>query len=139
MDNIGTERYQFVRDEIQLIIVGEYQNERVTEWRKFYNKQNEGYFLEISNKVKIFFDRFKYKALELARFAEFRAQHPSTETWYERFGWRDFVITSALKFANLHIRDIAMYIENHLEFEEIYVSARTFRYNQRQEAKRSYL
>lgn len=136
-NSLERDRYEFVRDEIQLIIQGEYQNAKMTDWRKWYQSQNEGHMLIIADKVKNFFEIFQNKALESVDYPNIAIEYPNTASWYERFGWRDFIVTWSLRRANLQVKEIAMYIEHQIEFEEIYLSARERRYMMREMSKLS--
>ena len=125
-ENQSRDRYEFVRDELQYMISKNHQNAKMETWRKSYNKQNEGEMLTIANKVKEFFIEFEKIALECAQYE--KNKHLGSKQWFERFGWKDFAIEAALIKCTLTLENLAMFIESEVEGEEIYKSARGYRY-----------
>ena len=125
-ENQSRDRYEFVRGELQYIIAGSHQNAKMEDWRKSYKKQNEGEMLTIANKVKSFFVEFEIMSLKCADYE--KNKHLGSKEWFERFGWKDFIIEASLVKCDLTLRNLAMFIEFEVEGEEIYKSARGYRY-----------
>ena len=139
--NINVSRYEFVRDELQLMIIGTHQNAVMSKWRRNYEDRNEWEKIQIADKVGRFFRLFRQGALSFVNTSEPRygpyGQSPEQlDDWYEQFGWRDYTIEFMLRTIRLSIQELCMYIEFEIECEPIYRSAREDRYLRRQERAR---
>ena len=123
-------RMEFIKDELQNMIIATRPNARISDWRRTYRNYNEWTKIRIADKAGAFYRGFRGYALSLVD----TSNNPGNQSmdWFERFAWNEHTLLSALRLAGLTIEEITMYIEEELEYEEIFLSAREDRYKERQ-------